>query len=143
MRAHRYLTDFHVHSAGHWMPPMMRSTLPSRSKNRSRVRDRSRLMLVVASIGGVLATGLLTTREIEIPRSPAAAVIVPSDDEVYMGSILYMPRQGTFCRQVLFDNRTGRLSDNGMVDCESAIYRSASSTPNARARAISEGFRER
>jgi hypothetical protein len=141
MRAHRYLTDFHVHSAGHWMPFMMRSTLTSRSKKRSRVRSRP--MLVVALMGGVLATGLFATREIEIPRAPAAAVIVPSDDELYTGSILYMPRQGTFCRQVLFDNRTGRLNDNGMVDCESAMYRSASSTPNARARTISEGFRER
>jgi hypothetical protein len=54
-----------------------------------------------------------------------------------------MPHQGTFCRQLLFDNRTGRFNDNGLVDCERAIYRSASSTPNARARSISEGFRER
>jgi hypothetical protein len=122
---------------------MMRSTSTSRSKKRARVRGRSRLMVVVASLGGVLATGLFATREIEIPRSPAAAVIMPSDDELYTGSILYMPRQGTFCRQVLFDNRTGRLNDNGLVDCESAIYRSASSTPNARARTISAGFRER
>jgi hypothetical protein len=120
---------------------MMRSTLTSRSKKRARVGPR--LMLVVTSIGGVLATGLLATREIAIPRSPAAALIVPSDDELYTGSILYMPRQGTFCRQVLFDNRTGRFNDNGMVDCESAIYRSASATPNARARTISAGFRER
>jgi hypothetical protein len=120
---------------------MTRSPPTSRSKKRSPVR--SRLMLVVALMGGVLATGLFATREIEIPRSPAAAVIVPSDDELYTGSILFMPHQGTFCRQLLFDNRTGRFNDNGLVDCERAIYRSASSTPNARARSISEGFRER
>jgi hypothetical protein len=120
---------------------MMRSASTYRAKTRSRAR--SRLILVVASIGGVLATGLFATREIEIPRSPAVVVRVPSDDELYTGSILFMPHQGTFCRQVLFDNRTGRLNDNGLVDCESAIYRSASSTPNGRARTISEGFRER
>jgi hypothetical protein len=125
------------------MPFMMRSTSRYRSKKRSSARDLSRQMLVVATIGGVLATGLFATREFEIPRSPAAAMRVPSDDELYTGSILFMPHQGTFCRQVLFDNRSGRFNDNGLVDCESALYRSASSTPNARARTISEGFRER
>jgi hypothetical protein len=115
-----------------------------RSKVRPRGRERSRQMVVVAAIGGVLATGLFATREIQIPRSPAVATIAPSDDdEIYTGSILYMPYDGKICRQVLFDNRTGRLNDNGLVDCERAIYRSASATPNARARIISGGFRQR
>src|ERR1700689_3724363 len=96
-----------------------------RSKVRPRGRERSRQMVVVAAIGGVLATGLFATREIQIPRSPAVATIAPSDDdEIYTGSILYMPYDGKICRQVLFDNRTGRLNDNGLVDCERAIYRS-------------------
>jgi hypothetical protein len=56
-----------------------------------------------------------------------------------------MPHEGRICRQVLFDNRTGRFSDNGNVDCERAAYRSASPKQwsFARVRAISTGFRDR
>jgi hypothetical protein len=49
------------------------------------------------------------------------------------------------CRQLLFDNRTGQLRDNGLVDCEQAYYRgtgeSARLWPNARAAVISQSFR--
>jgi hypothetical protein len=64
---------------------------------------------------------LFATREIEIARSPAESTIAPSDDEIYTGSILFVPpNDSNICRQVLFDNRTGRLNDNGLVDCERA-----------------------
>jgi hypothetical protein len=56
-----------------------------------------------------------------------------------------VPDDGKVCRRVLFDNRTGRLSDSGLVDCESAYYRSPSAPPAqmsiARTQAISETFR--
>lgn len=126
----------------HQLPHM--NQFARRSKVRPRGRERSHQMVVVAAIGGVLATGLFATREIQIPRSPVVATIAPSDDDdIYTGSILYMPYDGKVCQQVLFDNRTGRLNDNGLVDCERAIYRSVSTTPNARARTISGGFRQR
>lgn len=99
-------------------------------------------MVVVAAIGAVLAGGLFATRQIEIARSPAEPAIVPSDDEIYTGSILFVPNDGKICRQVLFDNRTGRLNYNGLVDCERAYYRSATEIPKqwSRVRVISESF---
>jgi hypothetical protein len=114
-----------------------------RSELRPRGREGSRLMVVAAAIGAVLAAGLLTTREIEIARPPAGAAIALSEDEIYTGSILFMPDDGNnICRQVLFDNRTGRLYDNGLVDCERASYQSPGETPNGwpRVRVISESF---
>ena len=48
---------------------------------------------------------------------------MPSDDdEIYTGSILYMPDMGNVCRQLLFDNHNGQFTDNGYVDCERAAY---------------------
>jgi hypothetical protein len=113
-----------------------------RSKVGPRGRDGSLQMVVVAAIGAVLAAGLFATGEIEIARSPAEPAIVPSDDEIYTGSILFVPSDGNICRQVLFYNRTGRLNYNGLVDCERAYYRSATEIPKQwpRARVISESF---
>ncbi len=63
---------------------------------------------------------------------------------IYTGSILYWPDQGTLCRQLLFDNRTGRLTENGYVDCDSAAYRGPGDVPKqfstSRLRVISNGF---
>ena len=99
-------------------------------------------MLAAAAIGAVLATGLLATGEIGIARSRASTRIVLSDDEIYTGSILFMLNDGDICRQVLFDNRTGRLNDNGLVDCERVAYRSPGEMPRdwSRRRIIAESF---
>jgi hypothetical protein len=60
---------------------------------------------------------------------------------------LFVPNDGKICRQSFFDNRSGRMTDNGMVDCLRAYYQSASKPPmqwsSARAQVISEGFRRR
>ncbi len=106
-------------------------------------------MVFLAAIGSVLAVGLFVAGELKVgqflPRlSLSKPVPVPSEEEIYTGSILYLPNEGTTCRQLLFDNRTGRLRDNGLVDCEQAYYRgteSATLWPNARAVVISQGFR--
>lgn len=75
------------------------------------------------------------------PRSPAAT-IGQSDDEIYTGSILYMRRYGSTCRQLLFENHTRPLSDNGNVDCERAAYRGGKhkSSSFSRPEAISTGL---
>jgi hypothetical protein len=113
-----------------------------RSKRRPRGRERRRQMAVLAVIGAILAAGLLAKKEIEITRSSAEPAIAPSDDEIYTGSILFVPDDGRICRQILFDNRTGLLNDNGLVDCERAYYQGQSKYPKqwSRARIISEGF---
>jgi hypothetical protein len=121
-----------------------------RSNARARGRERSRQMVFLAAIGSVLALGLFVAGELKVgqflPRlslsQPAPA---PSENEIYTGSILYLPNEGTTYRQLLFDNRTGRFRDNGLVDCERAYYHgtneSATLWPNARAVVISQGFR--
>jgi hypothetical protein len=59
----------------------------------------------------------------------AKLAATPSDDEIYTGSILFVLDDGKVCRRFLFDNRSGRLSDSGLVDCESAYYRSPGTPP--------------
>ncbi len=77
----------------------------------------------------------------------AVAAATQGDDEIFTGSILYMPDEGRLCRQILFDNHTGILTDNGNVDCERAAYHSAGGTAKqwsaARMHVISTGFRDR
>jgi hypothetical protein len=103
--------------------------------------------VVLAAIGGIVAAGLLVTGTFKIGRSPNQPAVVLSGDDVYTGSILYMPSEGNVCRQFLFDNRTGQMQDNGAVDCEQALYTGGKDLPKkwstARALVISESFRQR
>lgn len=104
-----------------------------------------RRITAVAAVMAVLAAGFFAATETKIELSSAKPAARPSDDEIYTGSILFVPDDGKVCRRVLFDNRTGRLSDSGLVDCESAYYRSPGTPPAqmsiARTQAISETFR--
>jgi hypothetical protein len=92
----------------------------------------------------LLTAGLFAAREAKIELSPAKPAPTLSDDEIYTGAIL-VPDDVKGCRRFLFDNRTGRLSYGGLVDCESAYYRSPGTPPAqmsiARTQAISETFR--
>jgi hypothetical protein len=121
---------------------------PFARRPKPRLRERFRETTVVAAVGACLALGLLATGGYVTARHrPAAVASASSDDEIYTGSILYMPYEGRICRQFLFDNHTGRLSDNGSVDCERAAYQGADTGPKhwsfARMRVISTGFRDR
>jgi hypothetical protein len=113
-----------------------------------RAADSPRQTTVVIALAVLLGVGLFASGEYVTSRQrPAAPAPASNDDEIYTGSILYMPYDGRLCRQFLFDNHTGRLSDNGSVDCESAAYQGTDSAPKlwsfARARAISTGFHDR
>jgi hypothetical protein len=109
-----------------------------------RPRPRHGARQTVAAIAAFFSLSLFANSEYAImkPRAPAVA---PSDDEIYTGSILYMPYDGRICRQILFDNHTGRMRDNGNVDCERAAYRSASEKLSSlsRVEVISGAFRDR
>jgi hypothetical protein len=110
---------------------------------------------VVVGIGVALALGAFTIDQyVSANRAPAMVVAaVPAgspadnDDEIYTGSILSMPDNGHICRQWLFNNLNGELTDNGYVDCARAAYHSSLDTPKlwsaARVRVISTGFRSR
>jgi hypothetical protein len=132
-----------------------------RPKSRRRSRDGFRQVAVVTAFGMVLAVGLFAAGDyvVQQKRGPATvkAFIKPAPgsaevasasggDGVYTGSILYLPYEGSNCRQVLFDNRNGRFTDNGYVDCLNAEAQSGISSPKqwsaARVRVISDGFRD-
>jgi hypothetical protein len=123
-----------------------------RSKARTRGRERWRQIVFLVAIASVLAMGLFAAGEFKIeqflPRQSAAEpAATPREEEIYTGSILYLPGLGTTCRQFLFDNRNGRIQDNGLVDCEQAYYRgmgqSARQWSTPRAVVISQSFRGR
>lgn len=102
-------------------------------------------MAVLAAVGGAVAAGLLVSGGFKIGQIVREPAVVLSDNEIYTGSILYMPSEGNICRQLLFDNRTGRIQDNGLVDCEQAYYRGSDASKQwstARALVISESFRQ-
>lgn len=116
-----------------------------------RKRARVRQTLTVIAVGVALGSSLFATGKyvaaLQRTGAPgAAAVAAVPDDEIYTGSILYMPEEGRRCHQLFFYNLTGRFFDNGYVDCVAAAYHS----PNepklwsaARAHVISTGFRDR
>jgi hypothetical protein len=119
-----------------------------RSKIRRRPREGARQTVGVVAMGIALALGVVATDEfvtaLRKPAEAAAKAAAPSDDEIYTGSILFTPIEGRICHQFLFDNRTGRISDKGNVDCERAQQGAGSkNSPVARARAVSAAFRGR
>jgi hypothetical protein len=123
---------------------MSRRALLSKARRSSRERTRQTVAVVVWGIA--LALGAVATDEIVTAQRKATDAAVKaamlSDDEIYTGSILFTPILGRTCHQLLFDNRTGRISDNGNVDCERAKYGASANSPIARARAISAAFRD-
>lgn len=119
-----------------------------RQKLAPRSREGSRQTAVVVAVAALLALGLLAGGKYLNSRHQNAAVATANkDDDIFTGSILYMPTEGSICHQILFDNKTGRFTDNGNVDCEHAAYRGVDNAPKqwsfARVRVISSGFRDR
>lgn len=116
-----------------------------RLKRQNSRSERARRITAVVAVLALLAAGLFAARDVKIQLTSAKPVPTPSDDEIYTGSILFVPDDGKVCRRVLFDNRSGQLSDGGLVDCQSAYYRSPNAPPAqmsiARTQAISETFR--
>jgi hypothetical protein len=104
--------------------------------------------LGVVAVGVLLGTGLFAIADYFTAQHwvrPATAA--RNAAEIYTGSVLYMPQEGRNCRQMLFDNQTGRFTDNGSVDCENAAYRGVDGNvpkqwSSARARVIADGFRQ-
>jgi hypothetical protein len=121
-----------------------------RAKIHQRGSEPSQLITVLIAItviAVIMAAGLFATQHFEMAQSSARQAKLPSDDEIYTGSILFVPNDGIICRQLFFDNRTGLVTDNGLVDCLHAYYQDATGVPiqwsAARAQVISESFRGR
>jgi hypothetical protein len=135
-------------------------TVVRRPKHRSHSRDGFRQVAVVLGFGTVLTAGLLAggfaVHQQFMPglvsaltgngRSGTQVASAASNNELYTGSILYLPNEGSNCRQLTFDNRNGHFTDKGSVDCAQASSESGINSPKqwsaARAKAISMGFRD-
>ena len=127
----------------------------SRAQKRRQSRNRPRQVAAVLAIGVSLGIAAFGTDAYVVAKRQSAAVkphttvVAADDDEIYTGSILFMPDSGNICRQLLFNNQNGEFADNGAVDCERAAYRGVTSVsetsakywPVARVRVISDGFR--
>ena len=115
-----------------------------RKKSRS---ESIRQTLGVVAVGAVLGTSLFAIADyFTVQHWVRPAATARNAGEVYTGSVLYMPPEGRNCRQMLFDNNTGRFTDNGSVDCENAAYRGVDGNltkqwSSARTRVIADGFR--
>jgi hypothetical protein len=120
-----------------------------RARRKKSHSESIRQSFAVVAVGALLGTGLFaiadyfTAQHWVRPATTAAR----NAAEIYTGSVLYMPQEGRNCRQMLFDNHTGRFTDNGSVDCENAAYRGIDGNQSkqwssARARVIADGFRQ-
>jgi hypothetical protein len=122
---------------------MVRRALRKKSRSES-----IRQTLGVVAVGGLLGTGLFAIADyFTVQHWVKPATAARNAGEIYTGSVLYMPQEGRNCRQMLFDNNTGRFTDNGSVDCENAAYRGVDGNQSkqwssARARVIADGFRQ-
>lgn len=94
----------------------------SESRRRFRPRD-----LLALSVWAVFAIALMLspfdwspvrqalTFKPKIKEAVAAPIV--NTDELYTGSIVFVPPTGDFCWERLLDNRTGYMWDKGYVDC--------------------------
>jgi len=99
--------------------------------------------MAFALVAGILAIGSLPLSGFRLGDPQRQVSASQSDNLIYTGSILFVTDDGSVCRQFLFDNRTGRVNDNGMVDCTRAYYQTADSEDWSADRAvlIGESFR--
>jgi len=91
-------------------------------------------------IGGGLSDGLRPKRAQQVTSNQPTG-----DDDLYTGSILFVPVDGDNCWQRFLDNQTGRLWDIGFVSCEAMAPHSLISQPGrysaaGRVDAIRKGF---
>jgi hypothetical protein len=109
-----------------------------------RTVDVSRAAFAIFGLALVLAVGLalLGTR----PVSVAAPTPSESDAEVRTGTILLAPNHDNICRQLTFDNGSGRMRDAGSVPCGGVVAEAAlvrAERPLTHFDTIREAFRNR
>ncbi len=94
--------------------------------------------------GGGIFSGDITLRG-NAPAQPQRSQ-AQSDDEIYTGSIIVVPPRGDQCWQMMLDNRTGRMWENGYVNCYTAVRQLAETKRSGaissiRIQSISDAFR--
>ncbi|MES1155149.1 MAG: hypothetical protein ABUL48_01840 [Pseudorhodoplanes sp.] len=112
-------------------------------------REKQRALLAFACLTAVIAFSAFVrnTPKSQGAADAAASAAVRPDDEIYTGSILFVPREGNDCRQNLLDNLSGRIWDNGVVPCDTALAKFTEKQGGrwsaARVDAIRDGFRKK
>src|ERR1700724_1191202 len=92
-----------------------------RKKSRS---ESVRQSLGVVAVGVVFGTSLFAIADYStVQHWVRPATAARNAGEIYTGSVLYLPQEGRNCHQMLFDNQTGRFTDNGSVGCANAANR--------------------
>jgi hypothetical protein len=116
----------------------------SRSRRRGFFgRDRWRALVAGASLVILLASGALLAGNGQLGDWSSSLSRfafgrpepkLPADDDLATGSILIVPLSGENCRQLLIDNATWRIRDQGLIDCHTALVRSGSTRQLSAAR---------
>ncbi len=107
------------------------------------------LVIGALSIGAILYfNGWMSSQRhwTELLFQPQRVQLV-NNDELYTGSVILVPSRGDKCWQLLFDNRTGRMTDNGQINCYEVVTqlleeeKQNAVTPSRRIHVISNAFR--
>ncbi|HVX99353.1 MAG TPA: hypothetical protein VHA55_06140 [Pseudorhodoplanes sp.] len=118
-----------------------------RSNARHRRGDIAQAALALACLAAVIAFSLLVDSKDQGAMRESSAAHEPTDEDIYTGSILFMPYNGNMCRQNMLDNRTGSIKEIGTVPCDVALSRlnaaQARAWSAARVDAIRDGFAKR
>jgi hypothetical protein len=110
--------------------------------------DVPRAFLACGFLAALCVSAVAIARGSGASPSQTARAGATGDAELKTGSILLVSPTGNLCRERIIDNATGRIWNNGWVDCDEALAKAANSTAGNRSGGsrldlIREGFRGR
>jgi hypothetical protein len=105
-----------------------------------------RAVLACGFTFGVCVAAVLVANWWQASPSAASRSRPSTESELSTGSLLFVAPYSSLCRQRTIDNSTWQIRDNGWVDCDEALAKSANSGTDARTQGsrldlIREGFR--
>ena len=87
--------------------------------------DAHRAFVATGMLVGVCAVGAAFAGIAHTSMSRGAQSHIQSAAEFNTGAVLVVSPSGTFCRNRTIDNTTWQIRDNGWVDCDDALAKSA------------------
>ncbi len=108
--------------------------------SRERIKNLIRALVCGGIVAALLALGIFTGWVPLLGSSAVASRELSADRSAEMrtGQMLVPTFDGVFCRQVLFNNETGLLSDEKTVRCEEAM---SANSKSRMSRDLSDGLR--
>jgi hypothetical protein len=120
---------------------------PPKVQTGRRSGDVSRAAVVVLGLALVFAAGLFMLNPKPFGEPPAPLPAAKSEAEARTGMVQLAPDNDNICRQLAFDNASGKLRDKGSVACADAPQQSADRPDrwlsNSHIDTIREGFKKR